>query len=175
MWETPIHVLRMALSGKGSPPSRALEAAFAGGLRAAGLRCAGLDERAAGGRDEVLPVAPLARVAAAVLERWLLDGRDPMVAPYVKAPLNSRVTRATGEHRRDDAPEGADRVSGGAGGLRRHRVVCRRHPPVSDSDTRGPVGGQPAATRLSSMQVMSASDKPRLAGQQPSSAVGCSG
>ncbi|GAB2758790.1 hypothetical protein GCM10027039_18330 [Terrabacter koreensis] len=104
MWETPIQVLRIALSGKGSPPSRVLRAGLAGGLRAAGLRCAGRDERAAGGRDVVLPVAPLARVAAAVLERWLLDGRDPMVAPYVKAPLNSRVTRATEAHGSEHEP-----------------------------------------------------------------------
>ncbi len=38
--ETPIHVLRTAPSGKGSPPPRVF-AVFGAGLRAAGLRCAG--------------------------------------------------------------------------------------------------------------------------------------
>ena len=93
--ETPIHVLRIAPSGKGRPPPRALDAPLAAGLRAAGLRCAGRVDRAAGGRDVAPPEDPLARVAAVVLERWLLDGRDAMVAPYVNALLNSRVTRAT--------------------------------------------------------------------------------
>src|SRR5689334_6495844 len=92
--ETPIHVLRTAPSGKGRPPPRALDAPLAAGLRAAGLRWAGRVERAAGGRDEAPPDDPLARVAAAVVDRWLVEGRDAMLAPYVKAPLNSRVTRA---------------------------------------------------------------------------------
>ncbi len=95
--ETPIHVLRIAPSGKGRPPPRALDAALAAGLRAAGLRCAGRADRAAGGRDVAPPEDPLARVAAVVLERWLLDGRDAMVAPYVNAAAElTRHTRNTG-------------------------------------------------------------------------------
>src|SRR6476661_7678154 len=145
--ETPIHVLRIAPSGKGRPPPRALDAVLAAGLRAAGLRCAGRVDRAAGGRDVAPPEDPLARVAAVVLERWLLDGRDAMVAPYVNALLNSRVTRAT--------PAVGLLRSSGAAHTSRHLPYAVSAPPrgppcgrgsyaVSDRDILVSTGGQRA-------------------------------
>ncbi|GAA2475595.1 hypothetical protein GCM10009858_11200 [Terrabacter carboxydivorans] len=120
MCETPIHVLRTAPSGKGSPPPRALDGVrdppLAAGLRVAGLRCAGRVDRAAGGRDVALVEDPLARVAAEVLVRWVLDGRDAMLAPYVNAPVNSRVTRA---------PRGREWPAAGRGPVNPPRPQCR--------------------------------------------------
>jgi len=122
-----------------------LDAALAAGLRAAGFRCAGRVDRAAGGRDVAPPEDPLARVAAVVLERWLLDGRDAMVAPYVNALLNSRVTRATpvvGLRRSAAPPSGLVPY-----GVCRVRALAndrsgRVTDAVSDRDIPVPTGGQ---------------------------------
>src|SRR5829696_6922005 len=80
--DTPIQVLRIAPNGNGRPPPRVFDVVRAAGLRAAGLRWAGRVVRAAAGRADAPPEDPLARATLVVLERWLLDGRDPMLAPY---------------------------------------------------------------------------------------------
>ena len=59
-----------------------------------GLRWAGRVDRLAGGREEVPLRPPEERFAALVLARALPDGRVAMMARYVNATLNSRVTRA---------------------------------------------------------------------------------
>ena len=75
-------------------------------------------------------------MSSALLGRWVPDGRVAMLAPYVNAPSNSRVTRATGT---DSVCRGTPRALGPPlGGALDTRGV-------SDRDTTGPNGGQPAS------------------------------
>ena len=148
----PIQVPRTARSGSGRPPPLG----FAAGLpRGAGLRDPEEPPRPPEGREDGARPEEPDRAEEEVV-------RVATLAGYAKGPPASRVTRM----RRPPVPRRGD------GPFRRAerpgaRLTWRKVRPAGWANR---VQG-----RYLRSQVMSASVQPRLAGRQPSSAVGCSG